>query len=62
MVNRFRQWEENELITKNRIKKQIIIGITANRADDYYTNLGFQEVAAKPLGYKELEKIILKYL
>ena len=62
MVARFRKWEEIELLTKKRNKKQLIIGITANKAEDYDNNIGFQEVVGKPIGYKELKNLISKYI
>jgi hypothetical protein len=62
MVSRFREYEADAMKEGKRTKRQVIIGISANLADDEsYLDLGFEALLPKPFDIHSIVNIIEKY-
>jgi hypothetical protein len=63
MVSRFREYEADAMKEGKRTKRQVIIGISANLADDEsYLDLGFEALLPKPFDIDTIVDVIFKYV
>ena len=62
MVDRFRKFETNELMTGGRHVKQLIIAVTANDAECEQNGVnGFDQICIKPLARLDICHLVNKY-
>lgn len=63
MVNRFRKFEAEELLSGQRLRRQLIVAVSANITElDSRVSEGFDIVCPKPFNRAELNKVVLHYL
>jgi hypothetical protein len=60
MTSRFRVFEQQELKTGRRQCRQIIVAVTANRAEDLTEEerIQFDHICSKPIEMQDIEMII----
>ena len=60
MTSRFRVFEQQELKTGRRQCRQIIVAVTANRAEDLTEEerIQFDHICSKPIEISDVQKII----
>ena len=62
MVNRFRRYETAALESGSRLRRQLVVAVTANGSESgEFGATGFDEICHKPLGMQDIYQIVIKY-
>lgn len=62
MVTRFRRFETAALESGSRLRRQLVVAVTANGSENgEFGTTGFDEICHKPLGMQDIYQIVIKY-